>query len=176
MEYERALYRVYERCLEGLREDDPSDIGSKTCRFCSIISFSASLFSILALTALHVSFVGHGGCLPTILQEHKNIRNNSGRFFLQEDQILEINIKNSILPYGYDDSGADSMDAINSEYSRRKLRNYLTPTSFYNNIYIEYNQSHSNRTNSIPQKVYIQFYYFSLSILLSNSPYYSIKI
>ena len=31
MEFERAIYRVYDRCLDGLRDDD-TDTANKYCR------------------------------------------------------------------------------------------------------------------------------------------------
>jgi len=71
MEYERALYRVYERCLEGLRDDnaDASDLGSKTCKFCEYLTLGGTVFFLICLIILHVTYVGNPGCLPSLLRQ-----------------------------------------------------------------------------------------------------------
>ena len=40
MEFERAIYRVYERCLDGFR-DDMSDSGSKSCNIFQLVTLIA---------------------------------------------------------------------------------------------------------------------------------------
>eukprot|EP01041_Mallomonas_annulata_P007897 gene7897-16167_t len=145
MEYERALYRVYERCLEGLRDDDAenSDIGSKTCRLCEYLTLSSALFFLFSLITLHISFVGRSGCLPALLQHQIMIRNHSGIFHLRDDEILQLNVK-SLLPFGYDDTGANSLfaDDTNSERRNRHLRNLFNSNNT-NQLKIENNNNNT---------------------------------
>ena len=69
MEFERAIFRVYERCLEGLRDDDNEAVNSKSCRAFELISLGGAFFFLLTLIFLHLNFVGRAGCLPTLLSE-----------------------------------------------------------------------------------------------------------
>lgn len=126
MEYERALFRVYERCLEGFRDNTESnEIGTKTCRTCEYLSFySASLF-LVSLIFLHLNFVGSPGCLPQLLKHVHLSRNGSGQFQLQKDQILEIDVAN-LAAFGFDGSGNDPLTAndgnfLNSLYKFKKM-------------------------------------------------------
>ncbi len=61
MEFERAIYRVYERCLEGLHEEDEDEnatINTKSCKLFEYLTFGAATFFLVSLMILHVSFVG----------------------------------------------------------------------------------------------------------------------
>ena len=69
MEFERAIFRVYERCLEGLRDDENDSVNSKTCRAFELLSLGGAVFFLFTLIFLHLSFVGRPGCLPELLQE-----------------------------------------------------------------------------------------------------------
>lgn len=69
MEFERAIFRVYERCLEGLRDEDNEAVNSKSCRAFELLSLSGAIFFLLTLIFLHVTFVGRPGCLPMLLEE-----------------------------------------------------------------------------------------------------------
>lgn len=81
MEFERAIFRVYERCLEGLRDDENDSVNSKTCRAFELLSLGGAVFFLLTLIFLHLSFVGRPGCLPGLLQERLVQMNiTSGRY------------------------------------------------------------------------------------------------
>jgi hypothetical protein len=69
MEFERAIFRVYERCLEGLRDDDNEAVNSKSCRAFELLSLFGAIFFLCTLVFLHVNFVGRPGCLPALLSE-----------------------------------------------------------------------------------------------------------
>ena len=61
MEFERAIYRVYERCLEGLHEEDADEnaaINNKSCKLFEYLCLGAATFFLVALIILHFSFVG----------------------------------------------------------------------------------------------------------------------
>lgn len=67
MEYERALYRVYERTLDTLRFDAPC-IGdmrftkpTAICHFLLHMTWATALLILAATTCLHINFVGHAG-------------------------------------------------------------------------------------------------------------------
>ena len=68
MEFERAIFRVYERCVEGFR-DDESDMASKSCRMFEIFAFSSGIFFALILGLLHMEYVGSSGCLPQVMND-----------------------------------------------------------------------------------------------------------
>lgn len=110
MEFERAIYRVYERCLESLREDNDEgseNVNMKTCRIIEILSLMVGLFLLLCLVYLHVAFVGKGGCLGrtlSVLNIEEFINSSVGGFNvnssypftsaleLRTDQLLAIKI------------------------------------------------------------------------------------
>lgn len=91
MEFERAIYRVYERSLDGLHEDDQAEVqglfNSKSCKTIESFFILTGLFLLMVLIYLHIIFVGKSGCLPSLLFE-KNIT------VLPQDYILNINIEN----------------------------------------------------------------------------------
>lgn len=120
MEFERAIFRVYERCVEGLRDDDNEDdrstINSKSCRFIEALTFILSTFFLFTLIYLHVSFVGQKGCLPNLLPY------NNGSY-LPDDYLLQITLDNS---FTTDDTGVRYVNKANDdqvERLRRKKRN-----------------------------------------------------
>ena len=124
MEYERALYRVYERCLEGLRDNSPSDIGTRTCKMCEYISLSCAVTFFGCLLFLHLGYVGNSGCLYSLLQERATGYNISD-FNLRDDQILQIKLdKKSSLQT--DESGSDSLRNSNNINSEGILENFIS--------------------------------------------------
>ena len=76
MEFERAIYRVYERSLDGLHEDDQAEVqslfNSKSCKTIESFFILTGLFLLMVLIYLHITFIGKSGCLPSLLFE-KNI-------------------------------------------------------------------------------------------------------
>ena len=97
MEFERAIYRVYERSMEGIRDTDNADIGQKYCKIFEYIALVAGVILLLCLTFLHLSFVGSPGCLPSLLLS-KASEMNISRFSIEKDQILAINVAASFSP------------------------------------------------------------------------------
>jgi len=91
MEFERAVFRVYERCMEGLRdevvEEGVDSRPLKSCLFLEVLCLMVAGFLFIALITLHVSFVQNPGCLLHALQ----VQTNSS--YLKADQILYINVE-----------------------------------------------------------------------------------
>jgi hypothetical protein len=90
MEFERAIYRVYERSIDNLRDNEPEGSG-KYCKLIEYIFLAAAILSLMVLTVLHVSYVGSSGCLPELLSEYAKSQNMS-QFKLANDEILGINV------------------------------------------------------------------------------------
>jgi hypothetical protein len=69
MEFERAIFRVYERCMDSMREDvdDRGNVNMKSCQFLEFVAVAITAFLFLALCTLHANFVGSAGCLPDML-------------------------------------------------------------------------------------------------------------
>jgi hypothetical protein len=89
--YEEAIYRVYERCIENLRDDgDDVTVNSRTCKLLESLSLGCGALFLAILVTLHYSFVGQSGCLPQLLQAEMIRRNNSD--LLPFDAILQINV------------------------------------------------------------------------------------
>jgi len=96
MEFERAIYRVYERCVEGFR-DDASDIGSKSCRLFEYLTLGGAVSFLLALMVLHGSYVNEPGCLPQALAQYPGYRAD-GTFSLAPDEMIGINLSPTFAP------------------------------------------------------------------------------
>ena len=131
MEYERAIFRVYERCMEGLR--DESEPGSvKYCRMLELITLTFALFLLVALISLHITFVSgnQDGCLRQLLLE-QNVTS------LGRDQILYINVdpmfspdrSGSFLRNGNDDRNGDDY-AINPAGHYESFASYVSQNIF----------------------------------------------
>lgn len=103
MEFERAIYRVYERCLEGLREDQDANgnANMKSCKFLEVLSFGCAMFLLCVLVLLHSEFVGSPGCLPMALSAvaaQMNSTNATAYPYLKEDQVLYVTIDQRYVP------------------------------------------------------------------------------
>ena len=107
MEFERAIFRVYERCMESLRddgEDGLENINIKTCKAIELFALIGGLLLLLSLLYLHCVFVGSSGCLPHQLsnfdvvyvsnQTFKNasVFSSSKTFQLGSDELLSITV------------------------------------------------------------------------------------
>lgn len=102
MEFERAIYRVYERSIEGLiPEEDPSranePVYNKSCRLFEIIILFLGFSLLICLTKLHLAFVGYGGCLADQLTHLNRTTNRSELYQFKSDQVLAINLKGTHL-------------------------------------------------------------------------------
>jgi hypothetical protein len=89
MEYERALFRVYERCLEGFIPNN-SDNTTKSCEIIEHLVFVVTVAFFGILIFLHLIFVGNAGCLPSKLSEYALAHHNSSTLNFTNDQILQI--------------------------------------------------------------------------------------
>jgi hypothetical protein len=89
MEYERALFRVYERCLEGFIPNNP-DNSTKSCEIIEHLVFAVTAAFIGILIFLHLIFVGNTGCLPAKLSEYALAHHNSSTLNFTNDQIIQI--------------------------------------------------------------------------------------
>ena len=141
-EFETAIFRVYERCIENLRDEDDGTLNSRTCKLMENIALAGGLLFLLILIILHSAFVNQPGCLPGLLQQEM-VRGNYSSM-LPFDAILQINVDKYFV--GDMPSHAarlvDTDDAVASEgRRRRRLRSRLslgvspqasdgTPTSF----------------------------------------------
>lgn len=88
--FEEAIYRVYERCIENLRDDEDATMNSRTCKLLEYLSLGCGTLFLAILVTLHFSFVGQSGCLPELLQAELVRRNNTD--LLPFDAILQINV------------------------------------------------------------------------------------
>ena len=163
MEFERAIYRVYERCLDGFR-DDMSDSGSKSCNIFQLVTLIGGIFFTIILALLHVEYVGSHGCLPSVLHELNlahNINNmninssnyNNQRFDLGMEQLLGIDLIGDLSPkYLLNDDDDTFRDGdgderrrmlnkkeIENEYTNEKQKEYIIKNNINNNYH---NQPH----------------------------------
>lgn len=158
MEFERAIFRVYEKCLEGLREDEPP-LSPRSCRLIeSLVLFTATAL-LLALIYLHVTFVGNSSCLPMLLQQFPNPLPSSDQLFnsstnltalnLRSDQILRINVKGGLIS---SNSGSTSQDEEVSILHVGKVSDAVTLRKsqplFAGNILDSFQSLYHNHPNS----------------------------
>ena len=134
MEFERAIFRVYERCMESLHddgEDGMENISIKTCRIIEMIALLAGVFLLFCLFYLHVIFVGSAGCLPNQLSvlnqvylvNSSSTTNSSSNalpvmnemFELKNDQVLSIRIDRSSMPDSKPNSRLRSSKSISDD-------------------------------------------------------------
>lgn len=92
--YEEAIFRVYDRSLEGVRQDneeiDDGSISRKTCQTMEMVLLGGAAVISLFTFILHCTVVGRAGCLPELLNERMLKDNRSS--LLPEDGILQINV------------------------------------------------------------------------------------
>jgi hypothetical protein len=121
MEFERAIFRVYERCVEGLRDDDNEVITSKSCRIIEALTFFLATFFLFTLFSLHFTFVGHSRCLPQLLQMN-------GLTGISDDSIFQITLDNQLSPDGSGAHDVSYQDGSVSPYEfllkNRRYRYY----------------------------------------------------
>jgi hypothetical protein len=125
MEFEKAIFRVYERCVEGLGESETS---VRACRIFEYAALGGALFFLGTLIVLHTSYVGEGvltlggaaaagDCLPGVLAGYEGY-SSSGPFVLPDDTLLGINVSPTFLPPPSDDD--DFFDAEEESGERRR--------------------------------------------------------
>lgn len=96
MEYERALYRVHERCMESLSAraggQQHHQNTNKGCLICERFTLVCFLFFLTILVYLHLAFVNQAGCLPEQLNLYASKYENDTNFDFKPDQLLFINV------------------------------------------------------------------------------------
>jgi hypothetical protein len=102
MEFEKAIFRVYEKSIEGLVNDEEqrNDAGDTSvfssfknpCRIFELLTFSLGCFFLFCLILLHSSYVGNTGCLPAALTVYNTTTKQSSIPQYSKDTILLINI------------------------------------------------------------------------------------
>lgn len=143
MEFERAIFRVYERCVEGLRDDEEGEINSKSCRAMELITLVTATFFLFCLLYLHFVFVGQPGCLPQLL-EIKNLSHSQ-----PVDLILQLTISDLYTP---DNSGirdlksqregqVDDTTGLASKMKQiMQLQNMLGPSMYKSSFFRNYRE------------------------------------
>lgn len=95
MEFEKAVFRIYERTVEGFAgPNHRDDSGAKYCKLLEFVVLSFAVFYLAELVFIHHTFVGQAGCLPELLQDTPLAINSS--FVLPKDQILQLNLEESL--------------------------------------------------------------------------------
>lgn len=188
MEYERALFRVYESCLEGLIPSTTENT-LKSCFIIEQLILILSFIFLFILTFLHFSFNLTTGCLPQQLENYysinsfNNFNNNSLNSNLllfpivnfTDDIILQITINSKFLPI------LDQNEVLRKRYLQFNFysnddndNNQTITTLFQNNsnnsnIYI--NSTNSNNNNDdYSNNIRIPDYEFSKSLSVLRLP------
>ena len=130
MEYERALFRVYDRTLDAIRLDQPVSSSprplaqrfTKPSAICAgvqrcLLGTVATL--LLCLLVLHAAFVGEGGCLHAALRDAAWGEltpatlppNASAPELMASDDILQIRVSDAAHPGGLRAGGPNASGA-----------------------------------------------------------------
>eukprot|EP01038_Epipyxis_sp_PR26KG_P009964 gene9964-13401_t len=144
MEFERAIYRVYERCLEGLQDDSNDNnnpnINSKSCRILEFSTFILASFFLLTLIILHVNFVANPGCLKSIIlasQNQSGTYGNRNISLLKPDQILLVNLDRTyLIPSTNNKNSLGLRGSSNSDITTQKIA--ITPYKYTTKKYQQY--------------------------------------
>lgn len=134
--FELAIFRVYDRTMENLRDDDVPHEGSmslKTCRLFEKILIGMALFFALVLSSLHLGIVGRAGCLPALLEEQRVFANRSSVF--PTDAILQINVDPRYYDNQIDLTDDDIDDDVFGDERRRALRSTTMEYGSYDSRY-----------------------------------------
>ena len=101
MEFERSLFRVYERSVEGLiREDEEADeipFYKKSCKIFEVLILIIALFFLFCLIYLHTTYNGQTGCLPQALMMTNLTTNETYMRPLSKDTIILVKINSKYL-------------------------------------------------------------------------------
>jgi len=136
MEFEKAIFRVYERCVEGLGESETS---VRACRIFEYAALGGAVFFLGTLIVLHTTYVGEGvltlggagstgGCLPGVLAGYAGYSSSGDPFELPDDTLLGINVSPTFLaPPLEDDDYFDPEEE--SGAGRRRLASSWTSSS-----------------------------------------------
>lgn len=147
MEFERAIFRVYDKFMENLISDEDDDVSpTKSCLLFERIVSCIAFILLFILVFLHMSFVGSSGCLPRILSQIPNdsYDNNSTKYVyssalqLRNDQILGIDIDTNFIS----SSNAYLDNKIDSQFFNSLLKVYF-PWNLHD-MKLEKNKQHNN--------------------------------
>ena len=132
MEFERALFRVYERSIESIMsEEDVSaqsePIYKKSCKLFQLLIFLCTLFLFSCLLYLHITYVGNKGCLyDAILAANSSlVTDNSSFVTFPRDVILGINTPFTRVDEESTDDAFTSNSNEGSKWIRNRLRRLL---------------------------------------------------
>ena len=120
--FEEAIFRVYDRSMESMHEEDDDAAGQgsgsqgKVCRWFQYTAFGLASFMGLCVLILHFSFVGQSGCLPQLLHERMLQENRTE--LLPSDAILQINVDKA---FRQDTEEFGDDDLLSGEERRRTL-------------------------------------------------------
>jgi hypothetical protein len=133
MEFERSLFRVYERSIEGLlREDEETNqlpFYKKSCKIFEFLVLVTAFFFLFCLIVLHSSYIGQTGCFPQALVAMNSTTNQTYIREFSKDSIIMLRINSHYLSekgfarsFDADDDYTDGLGTkthVSSE--RRKL-------------------------------------------------------
>jgi hypothetical protein len=92
MEFEKSIYRIYEKTIENFVDGASPDRVSKFCKFSEYLLLVIAIFYSWQLWFLHSTFVGKSRCMPNVLHSVA-IENNISYFNIQNDDILLFNLE-----------------------------------------------------------------------------------
>jgi hypothetical protein len=147
MDFEIAVFRVYEQTLEGLIDENDGRNRCSYCKFFEYMFLIVGIFLTLCLIFLHLSFVGSPGCLPQLLAPYVAV--NASSFILAPDQILAIDLEPK---FSYHNSVGkkDFLDSVISDnnHSRRLQQTNRLHNIFTSKIAETHNLRKRNHSDS----------------------------
>jgi hypothetical protein len=134
MEFEKAVFRIYEHTVEKFADPESPNRPSKYCKLGLFILCATTLFYILELFFIHSTFVGTAGCLPSLLMD-AGVPYNGKEFKLNTDDIISLNLENDVRA-----SRINGIDISDGDGTIRIGRNLATATVSENTT-LAYNAS-----------------------------------
>lgn len=133
MEFERAIYRVYERSIEGFSQDEGiqdenAPFYKKSCLIFELLLLFCGFLFLSCLIYLHITFVGQPGCLPSHLMVLNETTNISSLMQFRADQIIGININEEYIRLELE---AETDDLTNHENQKLLSAPLLGSSSLY---------------------------------------------
>jgi len=168
MEFERAIFRVHERCLESLRddgEDGTENINLKTCRVIELIALLAGIFLLFCLLYLHIIFVGSAGCIS---HEMAFLEAGNSTFFNHSDSNLKYEFKSDqLLGINLDESSLSGQTSQSN--NRLRSKNLISDDASENRMSRRTKRSLNQKFSSRRLFHSEVFHYFSENASTSNS-------
>lgn len=166
MEFERAIYRVYERSMEGLINEDGSTeqnlpFYKQSCRIFEYMVLMFGFLLLFILLFLHVTYVGSKGCLPEALTIFNSTTNRTTLREFSKDTILYISIDpNYLKKKGFSHSSLltdDNTDDLGNHHStptRRLLKEQSLQMSSFPSQQYKRKPNHLPVTQSVLTHLY----------------------